>query len=370
MADPRASKGRETRAPAPDAGGADERQPPWGGRSLLGPPRRSPPPSAARHRWLRLALRLGGLLLIASALLLALSRAPDRSVQSLVARWAPPPSDFIELGPQLVHLRDVGPRDDPLPIVLVHGAFSSLHTWEGWVPALAAQRRVISFDLPGFGLSGPPAVAQPQYGGDHDARFVLALLRRLGVQRFAIGGHSLGGEVAWRVASLVPDRVAALLLVDPLCGPCMPPGLPWYLEALRHQPLRSLATTLLPRDLIAAARRHAYADGSPVAPDVVDRHFELLLREGNREALLDRLDQWRTAQQDARPIAARLARISAPTLLLWGAQDRLLPLADARGFIGRLPQARLQVFDKLGHVPQEEDAAATLALVKPFFGLR
>ena len=100
------------------------------------------------------------------------------------------------------------------------------------------------------------------------------------------------------------------------------------------------------------------------------RHFELLLREGNREALLDRLDQWRTAQQDARPIAARLARISAPTLLLWGAQDRLLPLADARGFIGRLPQARLQVFDKLGHVPQEEDAAATLALVKPFFGLR
>ena len=81
--------------------------------------------------------------------------APDRPVEDLKARWAPPPSVFIEIGGLSVHLRDEGPRDDTEPIVLLHGTSSSLHTWEGWVQGLKSQRRVIRFDLPGFGLTGP-----------------------------------------------------------------------------------------------------------------------------------------------------------------------------------------------------------------------
>lgn len=100
-------------------------------------------------------LRIFGALLLVTALALALSRAPDRPVETLVARWALPPSDFIEVRGQVVHLRDEGPRDDPLPLVLIHGTSASLHTWEGWVAALKGQRRIISFDLPGFGLTGP-----------------------------------------------------------------------------------------------------------------------------------------------------------------------------------------------------------------------
>ena len=100
-------------------------------------------------------LRLVGLLLMATALAVALSRAPDRPVESLVARWAPAPSDFIEVQGQLVHLRDEGPRGDPVPIVLLHGTGASLHTWEGWAAALRPSRRVIRFDLPAFGLTGP-----------------------------------------------------------------------------------------------------------------------------------------------------------------------------------------------------------------------
>ena len=102
------------------------------------------------------AVRAFGVLLMLTALALTLSRAPDRPVQTLVARWALPPSDFIEVEGQIVHIRDEGPRDDPLPIVLIHGTGASLHTWEGWVngtkdiPGLKKQRRVISFDLPGL----------------------------------------------------------------------------------------------------------------------------------------------------------------------------------------------------------------------------
>ncbi|HEY2977930.1 MAG TPA: alpha/beta fold hydrolase, partial [Burkholderiaceae bacterium] len=161
---------------------------------------------------MRILLRIVGLLLVFSALALALSHAPDRSVESLVARWAPPPSDFLDVKGQLVHYRDQGPRDDPTPLVLLHGTSASLHTWEGWVAALKTQRRVISFDLPGFGLTGPSV--SNDYRGDSYARFVLDVLDALHVQRFAIAGNSLGGEVAWRTTLLAPARVDKLILVD------------------------------------------------------------------------------------------------------------------------------------------------------------
>ena len=89
-------------------------------------------------------LRAVGVLMMLTALAVAVSRAPDRPVETLVARWAPPPSDFVEVKGQLVHLRDEGPRADALPIVLLHGTAASLHTWEGWAKALKPQRRVLS----------------------------------------------------------------------------------------------------------------------------------------------------------------------------------------------------------------------------------
>ena len=162
------------------------------------------------------ALKAVGILLMLAALGFAVAKAPDRSLESLVPRWAPPPSDFLELDGLLVHYRDQGPSSDPLPIVLIHGTSASLHTWEGWAAALRGQRRVIRFDLPGFGLTGPftGGFAEGDYRGDTYARFVLELLAQRGVQRFVIGGNSLGGEVAWRVASLAPQQVDRLILVD------------------------------------------------------------------------------------------------------------------------------------------------------------
>ena len=77
------------------------------------------------------------------------------------------------------HVRDEGPRDDPAPIVLLHGTSSSLHTWEGWVAGLRQQHRVITFDLPGFGLTGPAPDAD--YSIEAHVRHVLAVLDHLGV---------------------------------------------------------------------------------------------------------------------------------------------------------------------------------------------
>jgi pimeloyl-ACP methyl ester carboxylesterase len=325
----------------------------------------------AAHPMSRWLLRAVGLLLMASALALALSRAPDRPVQTLVARWAPPPSDFVDLHGQLVHLRDEGPRSDAMPIVLIHGTSASLHTWQSWVAALRGQRRVISFDLPAFGLTGPYGgryAGQP-YSGDAYARFVLDLLDALKIQRAVIGGNSLGGEVAWRVAALAPQRVERLILVDAAGLPFEPESVPIGFLMARVPVLNRLTEWLLPRSVVVASVRNVYGEPAKVNAGLVDRYFELTLREGNRRALVQRL----AAQQaDAERYDDNLARIRAlrmPTLVLWGERDRLIPLAVGRRFAAEVPASRLVVFDGLGHVPHEEDPVATLRPVREFLSL-
>src|SRR5688572_15230131 len=115
----------------------------------------------------------------------ALNWAPDRPVSELAARWAQPPSTFIDVAGMKVHLRDEGPQDDPTPVVLLHGTSASLHTWEGWTRALAGKRRVIRFDMPGFGLTGP--ALDNDYRIERYAGFVVAMLDRLGIDRCVLG---------------------------------------------------------------------------------------------------------------------------------------------------------------------------------------
>ena len=311
----------------------------------------------------RLLLRLLGLLLILSSIGMTLSRAPDRPVQTLVARWALPPSDFIEVKGQLVHLRDEGPRSDPVPLLLLHGTGASLHTWEGWAAALKARHRVIRIDLPGFGLTGPFAGQYPgdDYRGDAYARFVLDVLDALRVPRAVIGGNSLGGEIAWRAVSLAPQRFARLILVDASGYAFEPEEVPLGFRIARVPAINRIGEHLLPRAVVAATLRSVYGDPSRVSDELIDRHFELTLREGNRHALGLRMQQLEMGAD-----AARIKTLTLPTLVLWGGRDRLIPPRNAGRFAADIPGARLKIFDTLGHVPNEEDPAATVAAVTAF----
>ena len=308
-------------------------------------------------------IRIFGVLLLLSALAIPLVRAPDRPVETLVARWAPPPSQFLDLQGQLVHYRDEGPRADPAPIVLLHGTSASLHTWEGWAKALRGQRRVISLDLPAFGLTGPFAgpYAGQAYTGEHYARFVLDVLDKLAVPRFVVAGNSLGGEVAWRIAAAVPQRVAALVLVDSAGYPVEGGRIPLGWQIARLPVLGHVTEHLLPRPFIVQGLAAVYADPRRITEAQVDRYYELTLRAGNRAALVQRAQTWSRSEG-----VARITGVSAPTLVLWGGRDEVLLPALAQRFIADIPGARLQVFDDLGHVPQEEDPARTVAVVKVF----
>src|SRR5690606_28609769 len=127
---------------------------------------------------------------------------------------------FLWIDGMQVHVRDEGPRDDRRPIVLIHGTSASLHTWDGWVAALAGQRRVIRFDLPGFGLTGP--APDNNYTVERYADFTVRVMNALAVSRAVVGGNSLGGEVAMETALRAPERVAGLVLVDSAGYPFTP----------------------------------------------------------------------------------------------------------------------------------------------------
>ena len=311
-------------------------------------------------------VRAVGILLMLTALVVTLTHAPDRTVDSLVTRWAPPPSDFTYVKGQFVHFRDEGPRDDPTPLVLLHGTAASLHTWQGWAGDLHGRKRVITFDLPGFGLTGPFTGEYPRddYHADNLARFTLDFLDALHVSRFAIGGNSLGGEVAWRVAARAPARVDKLILVDATGYDFVPERIPVGFRVARIPVFNRVSEFLTPRTVVEESVKDVYGDPSRVTGALVDRYFEMMTREGNRRALNIRMQEIAT---DIAP--ERIKTLHVPTLILWGALDRLVPPVNARRFEKDIAGSQLVIFPGLGHVPQEEDAQASVVPVRTFLGL-
>ena len=310
---------------------------------------------------LAVSIAVGILMLLAGVLGAAFIawRVPDQPVSALQARWAPPPSQFIAVRGMQVHLRDEGPRGDPTPIVLLHGTGASLHTWDGWTAELTRERRVIRFDLPGFGLTGPSP--DGVYTIESYVDTVLAVADTLGVPRFVLAGNSLGGYVAWATAALHPQRVDRLILVDAAGYPYQSQSVPLAFRLARTPVLNVLMRDVLPRGVVERSLRDVYGDPSKVTPDLVDRYFDLATRAGNRAALVARFDQTTPGS-----LSERVPEIQVPTLILWGGKDRLIPLEFGQRFARDIHDSRLIVFDALGHVPHEEDPARTVAAVLPF----
>ena len=288
--------------------------------------------------------------------------APDRPVEQLKERWAQSPSQFVSVNGLQVHVRDEGPRDDLVPLVLLHGTSASLHTWDGWVADLKGERRVIRFDLPGFGLTGPDV--QNDYTLEAYVRTVEGVVNAMGVKDFVLAGNSLGGQVAWATAVALPQRVRQLVLVDAAGYPMAPQSIPIGFRIARIPGLRRLAEVVLPRGVIQASLRNVYGDPSKVTPELVDRYYELTLREGNRQALAYRFDQMQKADVDKGSAAIRALKL--PTLILWGGKDRLIPVENGLRFAADIVGSQLVVFDDLGHVPQEEDPQRTVQALRKF----
>jgi len=243
--------------------------------------------------------------------------------------------------------------------VLLHGFGSSLHAWDGWAEALRDQRRVVRLDLPGFGLTGPSP--ERTYGLERDMRVTLAVLDRLGIERFVLGGNSLGGAVAWRMALAHPARVDKMILVDAGGYPERSTSVPIGMRLLRMPGILWWMQNTLPRSLVEQGLRNTFGDPDRVTPEMVERAMAITSRAGNRLALFDRV-----AERTGKSPFERIRELTLPTLIVWGGRDRLIPPDAARRFHRDIAGSVLEIFDDLGHAPEEEGPARTVAAVKRF----
>jgi len=300
-------------------------------------------------------------LIVAMGLALAIARAwtPDRSVESLATRWARPPSTFIPLDGMQVHLRDEGVRDDPTPVVLLHGTGSSLHTWQGWADRLAPTRRVIRLDRPGFGLTGPNP--KGDYTMAYYVGFLDRLLDALGIESCVLVGNSSGGRMAWEYAAAKPARVHGLVLLAAAGYPRTTP-LPTGLR-IAMSPIGPLLLHLISKSVVRKGLESNYGDPAKL-PDVsVDWSYEITMRRGVRAALGETL-----RQAEAVDDSALIPQVRAPALIIWGDRDTVIPPADAQRFHADLQNSRLLMLPGVGHLPQEEAPDETVAAFRDFAG--
>ena len=280
---------------------------------------------------------------------------PDRDRASLEAEYLRSPADMIDVAGTRLDVRDSGPKDAPA-VILLHGFGSSLHTWETWSAALEADHRVVRFDLPGCGLSPPDP------GGDYsDARsmdVLIALMDKLGIARASIVGNSMGGRIAWTFAAAHPDRVDRLVLISPdgFASPGFEygktPDVPSTIKLMRY---------VLPKPLVRMSLKPAYADPDTMTDALATRYYDLMRAPGVRDAMIARM-----AQSIRFDPVARLQTIRAPTLLLWGEEDRMIPFTNAADYVKAIPRATLAPLPGVGHLPQEEAPQPSLAIVRRF----
>ncbi len=280
---------------------------------------------------------------------------PDKNFAALQKKYFLPGTSFIEVDGMRLRVRDTGPRDAPA-VILLHGFGASLDTWDPWTDQLAKTYRVISFDLPGFGLTGPNP--RNDYSDAGTIQVLAALMDHLGLARASLIGNSLGGKIAWNFAAAKPDRVDKLVLISP--DGFASPGFEYGKKPELPAMLKLLPYTL-PKFLLRMNLAVAYANPKNLSDATLTRYQDMMLAPGDRAAMLARMQQ--VMLQNPEPL---LRRIKAPTLILWGEKDKMIPFSNSADYLRDISGAKLVPLPTLGHVPFEEAPAQSLPPVLAF----
>ncbi len=293
---------------------------------------------------------------------------PDLSFERLKAFYETPQSQLIQTPESLIFAEDTNPSTTDAPtLLLIHGLGSSLQTWDEWTRLLKPQLRIVRFDLPGFGLSSAPT--SHDYSDAADLRRLEQFIEAKKLGSFMLGGHALGGRMAWLYAAKHPEKVSHLVLLSPEGFPSEPEktlqtgvgfvpthtyDTPFYVGLMRFA---------LPKWAVRAVLESAYADPGLMTEQTLSRYHDMLLAPGVRDSMHERMQQ--SMSIDPR---ATLGSIHVPTLILWGDQDRFIPKSNLGEYEREMPTAHAQVFENTGHLIQEENAEASVTSFLSFIG--
>lgn len=250
-------------------------------------------------------------------------------------------SKFIDVAGYKVHYRDEGKG---FPLLLIHGSFSSLHTYEGWVDYLKKDFRVITLDLPGFGLTGYNK--DTTFGISFFCNFFNDFADALKLKKFHIAGNSLGGWMVWEYATRNSKRIGKMVLINAagFIGKSEYP-LPFVIA---QTPMLRGILKYTPKAAIRKFLRQVFKDQSKVTDELVNRHYDLFHMEGNLDAFV------KISNTKFEENTENLKKLKTPSLIMWGIEDEWINVNYAYKFYNSLRNSELIVYEDAGHVPMEE----------------
>jgi pimeloyl-ACP methyl ester carboxylesterase len=263
-------------------------------------------------------------------------------LKDLLFKYTTDASRFLVVDNMMIHYRDEGEGD---VILLLHGAFSSLHTFNEWNKLLKKHYRVIRLDLMGFGLTGPND--SNDYTLENHIRVLKAFLNILKIEKCHVVGNSLGGWLAWEFAYRYPQKVDKLVLIDS-AGFLEEENVPLPFKLARTPVFGRIIKYVVRPQILEQFLRQVYFDQSKITEQLINRYYDLFTLEGNPDAFL------RLVNQPVSDNTAALKHITNKTLILWGREDMWIPVHNAYRFHSLLINSKLKIYPKVGHIPMEE----------------
>lgn len=272
----------------------------------------------------------------------------DRPVEELLPLYANQDSKFMPILGMKVHYRDEGVQTDSVPLILLHGMSSSLNTWDSVALELKASRRVISLDLPGFGLTGPSP--ENTYNFDYYSKFIDSFTTRLNIKRFILVGNSMGGAISWNYALHNPAGLAKMVLIDAAGYPKKGESGSLGFKIASTPVINNLLLYATPKALVRKSLETIYYDQTRVTDAQVERFHDVAIRAGNRAVALEIFKgSFGTTKNKG-----QINQVKTPTLILWGDKDNVISVENAPQFEKDIQGSQVEIYKNVGHVPMEE----------------
>ena len=277
--------------------------------------------------------------------------------EKLKPKYTNASSHFMPLMGMQVHYRDEGNTNDSVPVILLHGMSSSLNTWDSVVLFLKAKKRLISIDLPAFGLTGPNP--ENNYNFAYYNQFLDSFFNQLHISRCIIAGNSLGGAIAWEYTA-VHKNVSKLILIDAAGYPIKNAKGSIGFTIASTPIINNLLLYITPKSLVRKSLEGIYFDKNRVTDAQVERFHDVAISEGNRKAVLAIFKKGFEREPE------KINTISSPTLIIWGEKDQVIPVENAYLFEQNIKGSKLEILKNIGHVPMEEAAKKVADLIADF----
>ncbi len=275
---------------------------------------------------------------------------------------ADPDSLFIQINGLTVHVKKMG-QGEPV-LVLLHGFGASLFSWHAVMEPFSHYGTVIAYDRPAFGLTERPMSwsGENPYSSQGNVDLLLGLLDHYKVQKAILVGNSAGGTVSMQFTLQHPDRVQALILVDPAVYEAG--GGPSWLRPFYNTPEMNHLGPLIVRSIESSGIdliKMAWYDPSKITPETMDGYTKPLRADN-----WDRALWFFTAASQPSVLPERLKDFTFPVLVITGASDKIVPTANSVRLASELPNARLIIIPQAGHVPHEEQPTTFMQAVDEF----